>query len=207
MELLDALNWRYAVKKFDVERKVAPETVEKLIEAARLTPTSIGLMPFRLLVIEDRELLTSLGRHCWGQMQPETCSHLFVLASLKTVDIPFADKVMDRVIEERDLGEKGEGLRQMVHGYINNMTDEQVVAWVDKQVYIALGQLMTAAAIEGVDTCPMEGFVPTKIDEALGLAEKDLRSVLLLPIGYRAKDDHHQNYKKIRPEKDEFLVG
>lgn len=206
MELLEALQWRYAVKKFDKDRKVPAEMVEKLIEATRLTPTSFGLQPFRLLVIEDPVLLASLDDYCWGQIQPGTCSHMFVLASLSDIDTAYADRMVDQMIAERNLGEKGEGLRGMIHGFLGRLTEEQVGLWADKQAYIALGNLMTAAAVEGIDTCPMEGFVPEQVDAALDLPEKGLRSVLLCPIGYRAEDDHYAQYKKLRIPADEFTT-
>lgn len=204
MELIKALNWRYAVKKFDKNRRVPAEMVDKLIEATRLTPTSFGLQPFRLIVVENRELLASLDEHCWGQIQPSTCSHLFVLASVNEVDTAYADKMVDQMIAERDLGEKGEGLRGMIHGFLGRLTEEQLDAWADKQAYIALGNLMTAAAIEEIDTCPMEGFVPQMVDAALGLPKLGLRSVLLCPIGFRAEDDYYQNYNKLRVDAGEF---
>jgi len=206
MEIIEALNWRYAVKKFDKNRKVPAETAEKLIEAVRLTPTSFGMQPFRLIVVEDRELLESLDEHCWGQVQPGTCSHLFVLATLNTIDAAYIDKMVDHVIAERDLGEKGEGLRGVIQGFLARMTEEETATWAAKQAYIGLGELMTAAAVEGVDTCPMEGFVPAKVDGALGLPDKDLKSVLLCPIGYRAEDDHYQHFKKLRLPADEFTI-
>ncbi len=206
MEIITALNWRYAVKKFDKSRKVPAETVEKLIEAVRLTPTSLGMQPFRLVVVEDRALLASLDEHCWGQIQPGTCSHLFVLATLKTIDTAYIDKMVNMAIAERDLGDKGQRLRDMVQGFLGRQTEEETARWAAKQAYIGLGQLMTVAAVEGIDTCPMEGFLPAQVDAALGLADKDLQSVLLCPIGYRAEDDHHQHYKKLRVPTSEFTI-
>ena len=206
MEIIEALNWRYATKKFDKSKKVPAETVEKLIEAVRLTPTSFGMQPFRLIVVEDRALLESLDEHCWGQIQPGTCSHMFVLATLNTIDAAYIDKMVDTAIAERDLGEKGEGFRGVVQGFLARQTEEQVALWAAKQAYVGLGQLMTAAAVEGIDTCPMEGFVPPQVDAALGLTEMGLRSVLLCPIGYRAEDDHYQQYKKLRLPPEEFTT-
>jgi len=205
MDLIKALNWRYAVKNFDADRKVDPALVAQLVEAARLTPTSLGLQPFRLVVVENPDLKAKLDGASFGQVQPGTCSHLFVFACLTNLDEAYADGLIDQMATERNM-ESGpvESFRGMVKGFMGRLSREDQTTWEDKQAYIGLGQVMTAAALLGVDTCPMEGFDPAQVDEILGLCAQNLRPVLLCPIGYRSEDDKYQHQKKLRLPTEDF---
>jgi len=207
MSLIKALQWRYAVKLFDRERKVAQEMVDRLVEAVRLTPTSLGLQPFRLLVVQDPIIKDALDGACHGQPQPGSSSHVFVFACCTDVDDEFVERYVEQLASERDMTPEAAGkFRSMVLGYLKATPAEAQPAWVEKQAYIGLGNLMTAAAIEGIDTCPMEGFDPAAVDRLLGLSEENLRSVLLCPIGYRDASDHHQTYAKVRVPTEDFAT-
>ena len=207
MDLLDALSWRYAVKVFDRSRKVPAETVERLAEAVRLTPTSLGLQPFRLVIVQDQAVKDALDEACWGQVQCSTSSHVFVLTCCNDVDATYVDRFMAQLVAERDLSDEvATRFRGLVDGFLERLSPAAQAAWEEKQAYIGLGNLLTAAAIEGIDACPMEGFEAAGVDKLLGLAGRGLRPVLLCPIGYRDASDHYQNFPKHRIASDAFKV-
>lgn len=206
-QLLDALNWRYAVKKFDAERKIPADVWSALEEALVLTPSSYGLQPWKFFVITDQTLKESLVAASYKQTQPRDCSHLVVMAVQKKVAVEDVDKLFDAIaeIQERPR-ESTEGYRKMMIGdVVDGARGEDSVGWAKLQSYIALGNFMTAAALLGVDTCPMEGFVPAMYDEALGLAERGLTTAVLCPAGYRSADDKYASTPKVRYPLDDVI--
>ncbi len=208
MDVIKALEWRYAVKLFDRERQVPQEAIDRLVEAVRLTPTSFGLQPFRLMVVDDPATKEALNAACYGQVQTGSSSHVFVLTCMTDFGVKsdYVDKFFSQHIEERNLdADAAEQFRSLVTRFLSSLSGEAKTAWEDKQAYIGLGNLMTVAAVEGIDACPMEGFVPSAVDEILGLAAKNMRPVLLCPVGYRHEDDYYQNYTKIRVSQGDFL--
>jgi nitroreductase len=193
--ILEALAFRYATKQFDATRKIGEEMWATLEQSLVLTPSSFGLQPWKFLVITDQALREELVPHTWGQRQVADCSHLVVMAVRTSVDEAYIDKFIRRVAEVRGItAESLAGYRGMIAGSLSMMTPD----WAAKQAYIGLGQFMLAAALVGVDTCPMEGFVPAKYDEILGLTEQGLTTAVLCPAGYRAADDKYASTPKVR---------
>lgn len=207
MELINALNWRYATKKMNGE-KVADEKVQKIIEAAYLAPTSSGLQPFEIISISNEELRKKIQPVAYGQTQIVDGSHLLVFASWDKYTDERIDAMFDHMNTERGLplnttDEYKNGLKTQLFA----MTEEQQAAHTGKQSYISFGTAIVAAALLQVDATPMEGFVHNELDDLLGLKEKGLKSQTILTLGYRAiEGDWLQGMKKVRHPKEKFLT-
>jgi nitroreductase len=195
-DLLKQLKWRYATKKFDSSRKISDADWKALEEALVLTPSSFGLQPWKFFVVVDPATKAKLPPASWGQMQVQEASHVVVIAVRKEITEDYVDKYMARIAEIR--GTSNDALKKMILGYASKQTKESVANWNSYQAYIALGNLMTSAALLGIDTCPMEGFIPEKYDEILGIGEQGYRSVVVCPLGYRAADDKYASIAKVR---------
>ncbi len=208
MELLDKLNWRYAAKAMNGET-VSEDKIERILEAARLAPTSSGLQPFEIIVIKNQEIKEKIKPVAWNQSVITDCSHLLVFAAWDTYTEDRINYMFDLTNEIRGFKNEGwENYRQMLLGSYPKKDAEENFNHAAKQAYIAFSAAIIAAAYEGVDTTPLEGFDPTAVDEILGLREKGLRSAVLLPIGYRKEDtDWLVNLVKVRkPMKDMVTV-
>ena len=204
-QILDALRWRYATKVFNPEKKISQEEWTALEESLVLTPSSFGLQPWEFVVVEDREIREQLVGHSWNQRQVADASHLLVIALRTDVDESYVDRFVSRVEEVR--GEPGfTGYRDMMVGFIQNLDEEGVKQWGKLQTYIALGQFMSVAAMMGIDTCPMEGFVASKYDEILGFADRQLTTAVLCPAGYRSGEDKYAHLPKVRFEADKVIT-
>jgi len=196
---LDSLYWRYAVKKFDPDRILEEEKVEALKEAFNLTATSYGLQPIRLVVIHNRELQEKLVSHSYGQRQVADASHVLVICIEKTIDPDYIQGYFDKVREVRGTAEEIlEPYRKALVSDFRKKTQVEIRTWATHQAYLALGNLLTVCAVEQIDSCPMEGFVPGDYDRILGLSEKGLQPVLVLPVGYRSGEDAFSEFKKVR---------
>lgn len=207
MELLNKLQWRYAAKAMN-GKKVEQEKIDRILEAARLAPTSSGLQPFEIFVVTNQETKEKLKEAASNQSQVADCSHLLVFAAWDTYTAERINYMFDLTNELRGGTNEGwENYRQfLLNSYVNRPADENFVHTA-KQAYIAFGAAIIAAAFEGVDATPMEGFNPSKVDEILGLNEKGLKSVLILPIGYRdSEKDWLENLVKVRKPKDKFIT-
>ncbi len=207
MELLDKLNWRYAAKAMNGE-KVAEDKIERILEAARLAPTSSGLQPFEIFVIKNQELKEKIRPVAWNQSVITDCSHLLVFAAWDTYTVDRINYMFDLTNEIRGFKNEGwEKYRQMLLNSYPQKDAEENFNHAAKQAYIALGTAMVAAAYEKVDCTPMEGFSADRVDEILGLREKGLRSTVLLPIGYRKEDaDWLVNLAKVRKPMDHLVT-
>ncbi len=199
-QLLEALNWRYATKKFDRTKKIPAETWAALEQALVLSPSSCGLQPWKFIVITDQAVKDKLVPLSWGQSQPADCSHLVVFAVRKNLDEAYVDRFVARIAEVRGVPiESLAGYRGMMLGAVNKAAAGGYLdTWQTHQIYIALGQFMASAALIGVDTCPMEGIEPANYDEALGLAGTGYTTVVVCPAGYRAADDKYATLPKVR---------
>ncbi|EGV45060.1 NAD(P)H-dependent oxidoreductase [Bizionia argentinensis JUB59] len=199
MELLDKLNWRYAAKAMNGEQ-VAEEKIQRILEAARLSPTSSGLQPFEIFVIKNQELKEKIRPVAWNQSVITDCSHLLVFAAWDTYTADRINYMFDLTNDIRGFKNEGwENYRQMLLSSYPQKDAEENFNHAAKQAYIAFSQAIVAAAFEGVDTTPLEGFEPDAVDHILGLREKGLRSAVLLPIGYRQSDeDWLVNLVKVR---------
>ncbi|GGD06198.1 NAD(P)H-dependent oxidoreductase [Hyunsoonleella pacifica] len=205
--IIEQLQWRYATKKFDDTKTLPNDKLDILKQAFNLTATSYGLQTIKMLVIKDKTLRLKLVKHSYNQSQVVDASHLLVICiqeNILTADVnQYYDNIKDiRETPENILKPYRDGLLDMM----SKMSIEERQKWSTNQAYIALGNLMTVCAIEHIDACPMEGFVPQKFNEILNLEAKGLKSVLLLPVGYRAKDDMFSEFKKVRKPITEAVI-
>ena len=207
MSNIKALNWRYATKKFDDSKMLSEDKIEVLKKAFNLTATSYGLQPLKMLVISNKELQAELRNFSFNQQQVDTASHVLVICIEDKVDEEFITNYFKMVKHVRQTPEE---IIKPFHEFLVNdfkaKAEEEIHAWATNQAYLALGTLLTICATEEIDACPMEGFEPKKYDELLKLQDRNLRSVLVLPVGYRAKDDEFSKFKKVRRPLDEVII-
>ena len=207
MTIIENLNWRYATKEFDSAKKIPAEKLNEILDAVHLAPTSYGLQPFKILVIDDPEIREQLKPAAYGQAQITDASQLIVFARIKNYGIEHVDEYAENIVDTRNIDPKViEGFVGMMKGSVNSLTQEQLAEWNSKQCYIALGFLLFAAAGHRVDACPMEGFNAAQFDEILGLDEKNLSTVVIATIGYRSENDELQNLPKVRKSKEELFI-
>jgi len=207
MELLKSLEWRYATKKMNGE-KIPQDKLERILEATRLAPSSYGLTPYNVIVVEDQKLKEELQGACYGQTQLSESSAVLVFATWDDVTENSVGNYINEIAKQREIPvESLNGLQDMMNGSLTNMTQEQKISWAQRQAYIGLGFALTAAAVEEVDSTPMEGFVPESVDTVLGLQELGLKSVVVLPLGYRdTENDYLSTLKKVRWDNDKFFI-
>jgi len=207
MELLDKLNWRYASKAMN-GKKVAQDKIDTIIEAASLAPTSSGLQPFEIFVITNPEIKEKIRPIAWNQSVITDCSHLLVFAAWDTYTAERINKMFDLTNSIRGTKNEGwENYRQMLLNSYPQKDAEENFNHAAKQAYIAFSQSIAAAAFEGVDSTPLEGFDADALDEILNLREKGLRSCVMLPLGYRDEEkDWLVNLKKVRKSKEDLVT-
>lgn len=206
-QILERLRWRYATKQFDPERRVGEDDWSALEEALVLTPSSYGLQPWKFFVITDQALKDSLVPAAYHQRQVAECSHLVVMTVRKTVTEADVDRLIAVTAETRGVDPAQlAGYRNIMIGdIVTGPRSEDSTGWAKLQAYIALGNFMTVAALMGIDTCPMEGFLPTAFDEALDLDARDLTTAVLCPTGYRRTDDRYAAMAKVRYPRAELI--
>ena len=207
MDIINQLEWRYACKKFDINKKLKEDQVDILKKAFNLSATSYGLQPLKLLIVKNDPLKEKLLPLAYYQKQVSTCSHILIIC----IDTAFGeddiDAYFDRENQIRGVSEEIVGkFRQQLKVVYSKKTQKEIEDSAVYQAYIALGTLMTVCAEQGIDSCPMEGFNAKKLDEQLGLKNKNLRSVLLLPVGFRAEDDFMRKMKKVRKPLNEVII-
>ena len=208
MDLLQILKWRYATKKMDPKKVVPQEKVDRILEAARLAPTSSGLQPFEIIVVTNPEVRARIEPIAWGQSQITDCSHLLVFAAWDNYTADRINMMFDLTNQERgSTNESWENYRNMLLAKYPARSAEENFQHAARQAYISMGFALAAAAFEGVDSTPMEGFDSRKLDEILNLSPKGLKSVLMMPLGYRdAGNDWLVNLKKVRKPRAEFVT-
>ena len=207
MDTIKQLKWRYATKKFDTTKTLSKAKLDVILQAFNLTATSFGLQTIKLVVIEDKDIRGALVAPAFGQKQVQNASHLLVICIQKNIEDTDVTTYYNNIKSIRNTSETI--LKPYRDDLIKMMQDKTVKErqqWSTNQAYIALGNLMTVCAIEGIDACPMEGFLPDQYDEILKLDKKGLKSVLLLPIGYRAEDDIFSTFKKVRKPIEEAVI-
>lgn len=208
MDYLSSLKWRYATKKFDSSKKVDRNTLDRILEAGNLTATSLGLQAVRVIRVDKKELRDAMLPHCFNQRQVLDASDVLVLCVDKEISSSTIDKYVELISKTRgqQLSEI-DGFKNMVSGYVNSFNDQSSMQeWLSKQSYITLGTLLTACALEKVDSCPMEGFKPVEVSKVLNLDEMGLIPTLILPIGYRSVEDGNQHLTKVRKSMDDFVT-
>jgi nitroreductase/dihydropteridine reductase len=207
-DLIQKLQWRYATKKMNPLKAVPPEKVERILEAARLAPTSSGMQPYEIIVVTSKELREKIKPIAWNQGQITDCSHLLVFAAWDNYTPERINAMFDLVKEQRGFTSEGwENYRKMLLSNYPGRDPQVNFEHAARQAYIGLGAALIAAAFEEVDSTPMEGFDPKALDEILGLGSRGLRSVAILPLGYREEaNDWLVNLKKVRRPREEFIT-
>lgn len=198
-DIINSLEWRYAVKKFDTERILSAKKLERLKLAFNLTATSYGLQPIKLVVVKNKGLQRQLVPHSFDQQQVAEASHILVICIENKIDDAYISRYFENVKQIR--GTSTEILNPFKEALVDDFSKkdtQEIREWAINQAYLALGNLLTICAIEEVDSCPMEGFEPRKYDKLLELDKIGLESVLVLPVGYRAADDMFSEFKKVR---------
>jgi nitroreductase len=201
-------NWRYATKKFDTTKKVSKEDLETLKEAIRLSASSFGLQPYRILIIENPELRAKLQPAAWGQSQIVDASQLIVFANITNFGETEIDASIVNTTKTRGLpADALKGYGDFMKSKIVTLPEDVRNTWASKQTYLALGNLMNAASELKIDVTPMEGFEPAQVNEILGLGKLGLNATLLATIGYRHEEDATQHYAKVRKSNEELFIN
>lgn len=204
---IENLNWRYATKKFDASKKVSKKDLENLLEATALSASSYGLQPYEILVVEDAAMRSKLQPAAWGQSQITEASHLIVLANQSTFGEELVDDYLNNVSETRGIPSNDlQGYSDFMKSKLMPLSESAKATWTARQTYIALGNLLSAAADLKIDTCPMEGFDSSQFNEMLGLSKRGLNAAVLVAVGYRSKEDKTQHYKKVRKAKENLIT-
>lgn len=207
MSIIEKLKWRYATKKFDANKTLSEEKLNILKEAFNLTAVSYGLQTLKLVIVEDKEVRQRLVEVAYGQRQVVDASHLLVLCIQTEIN---GDDVNNHFNTIKDIRSTPDEIlkpfRAQMKSTIEGMHPDKKVNWATNQAYIALGNLMTVCAVEQIDSCPMEGFIPEKLDKKLQLENHGLKSVLLLPVGYRADNDMFSAFKKVRQPLSKTII-
>jgi nitroreductase len=207
MKLIEALEWRYAVKKMN-GNKIPADKLNAIIEATRLAPSGFGLTPYTSIVVEDDEIRKKLQPAFYNQSQVVDCSAVIVFAAWNSITEKEVGEYMQDIAEQRGVSiESLNDFAGNINGSFKKLTPEQARVWADKQTYLALGFSLVAAAAEQVDATPMEGFAPDAVDAVLGLKELGLHSAVALTLGYRdAANDYLVNAKKVRRTHDKLVI-
>ena len=204
---LDQQNWRYATKKFDSTKKISTEDLNTLKEAIRLSTSSYGLQPYKVFIVENEDLRAKIKPAAWGQSQIVDASHLIVFANQTNVTDEDIDNYLKNVAVTRNIPETAlQGYGNVMKGGIGAKSDADKSNWTSKQTYLALANLMNAAAELKIDVTPMEGFVADQVNEILGFNELGLNASLIAPIGYRSEEDAAQHQKKVRKSNEELFI-
>lgn len=204
---IQQLQWRYAVKKFNVNRNLPDTKIQLLKEAFNLTATSYGLQPIKLVVIKDKVLQETLVKASYNQKQVAQASHVLVFCIETQIDEAYISNYFDTVKRIRNTAD------DVLNPFKNFLIDDfskknidEIKCWATNQAYLALGNLLTICALEEIDACPMEGFLPGEYHKILGLDSKNLEAVLVLPVGYRAEDDVFSNFAKVRKSLSDCII-
>jgi nitroreductase len=207
MNIIDNLKWRYAVKKFDTDKELSETQIQLLKEAFNLTATSYGLQPLKLVVIKNKTVQEKLVPFSWNQPQILQASHLLVICVKDNYNTKEVENYFNLVQKIRNTPDAViNPFKKFLTAEIAKKTQEELYLSNKNQAYIALGNLLTVCATQEIDSCPMEGFTPDKYDEILDLKKDNLKSVLVLPVGFRAADDYMKDLTKVRKELSESII-
>lgn len=207
-KLIAALEWRYATKKFDSHKKIDEKTWSTLEQTLVLTPSSYGLQPWKFIVVQNQGIKDQLKAVSWNQSQVSDCSHHVVFVIKEKMDEAHITHFIEETAKTRGMDPATlDGYKKMMLGdLVNGPRSKVITEWAARQAYIALGNFMTAAAVLGIDTCPLEGIDPVKYDEILGLNGTGWKTVCACPAGFRAEDDKYATAKKVRFAASEVIV-
>lgn len=206
--LIETLNWRYATKKFDATKKISNEDLDTLKEVIRLSASSYGLQPYKVLIIENPELRAKLQPVSWGQSQIVDASHLLVFANMTDFGGEQIDAFLNNIVKTRQIPMDAiAGYGDFMKSKLTTLPADKLSNWTSKQTYIALGNLLSAAAELKIDATPMEGFEAEQVNEILGLNELGLNASLIATLGYRHEEDATQHYAKVRKSNEELFIN
>jgi len=206
MNVINALNWRYAVKTFSPE-KLLSEQVQQLLEVVRLSPSSYGLQPYKVIVIESESMKQKLSPCVYDQPQVSTCSHLLVFAARTDIGTHLVNDYVARATAvDAASSDSLAKYAVVMKNAINIMNSEQAMKWAQQQTYVALGNMLTAAAVLQIDSCPLAGFDSTAVDKVLGISELSLTSTMLCALGYRNINDPQGKRKKVRLSTEDLVL-
>lgn len=206
MKLIEALNWRYATKKFDPNKKLKSEDLEQIKEAVRLSASSYGLQAYKVLIIEQPELREQLKAAAFGQPQITDASQLFVFCHYNQVTPEYIDSYVKRIAETRNVDISAvKDFGDVMKGSAAKLSEEQLKTWTAKQTYIALGNLLAACGELKIDACPMEGFEAEKFNQILGLTEQGLSAAVIATVGYSSNEDPLKGAAKVRKPAEELF--
>ena len=207
MNIIDSLKWRYAVKKFDTNKNLSEKQIETLKEAFNLTATSYGLQPLKLVIIKNKKIQEKLVPFSWNQQQILQASHLLVICIKDNYTTKEVENYFNLVQKIRNTPDEViNPFKKFLTAEIAKKTQEELYTSNKNQAYIALGNLLTVCASQEIDSCPMEGFTPEKYDEILDLTKNNLKSVLVLPVGFRASDDYMKDLTKVRKNISDSII-
>ncbi|WP_299888351.1 nitroreductase family protein [uncultured Lacinutrix sp.] len=207
MNVIEALQWRYATKQFDSEKLISEEKLNILLKTFNLTATSYGLQPIKLLVLKDKKLQKKLVKHSMDQEQVAQASHVLVFCIETIIDKAYIESYFQRIKNIRDTPDSIlEPFKNFLIEDFKNKSQADIALWATKQAYLAMGNLLTVCALEHIDACPMEGFSPEDYDAVLNLKEKNLSAVLVMPIGYRSDNDMFAGFKKVRKDLSDSVI-
>lgn len=207
MSLVEKLEWRSAIKQFDNSKKVSTEQLNELLKAVQLSPSSGGLQPYRIIIVKDAETRSKLLPHAYNQAQIVDSTAVIIFAAETHVDADLVKEYIDLIANIRNTDRRTlEGFEQVLNGGIAMRPEADNITWAQKQAYLALGVLLTAAADLQIDACPMEGFDPAGFDSVLGLKQKGLTTSVIAAIGYRADTDVFSKLAKVRKPDDKLFI-
>ncbi|THV63170.1 NAD(P)H-dependent oxidoreductase [Chryseobacterium candidae] len=205
MNYLEALSRRYSVKKFN-HQIIPQETLHNILESGKLSASSLGLQPYKIVIVESEEMKQKLIPAFYNPSQISTCSHLIVIISKKVIEESYIRGYFNHISEVRETPmETLDPFRNSINQHINQKTHDEIFNWAEKQSYIVLANLMYAAAIENIDSCPMEGFRQDLIEEILNIEPETEKVTVTLALGFRSEEDHFQHMKKVRKPNEKLF--
>lgn len=206
MDYIESLKQRYSVKKFDKRKKIPQESLNRILEAGKLSASSLGLQPYEIYIVGSDQLLDKLIPAFHNPSQISTCSHLIIIIAKTAIGEEYIDNYFKHIAATRDLQvENLTPFRNSIGHHLNDLERDEITNWAERQGYIVLGNLLFAAALENIDSCPMEGFSGEKIAELLNIDKEKEKVSVTLALGYRAWDDPFQNNKKVRKPDDKIF--
>lgn len=205
--IIENLNWRYATKKFNAEKKIAQKDLEILKQSIRLSASSYGLQPYQVILVENEDLRQKIKEAAWNQTQITEASELLIFANITNIGTTEINSYIENIAAVREIPSSSlKGFEDMMNGALDALTPEAKENWTAKQAYIALGTLLSAAAELKIDATPMEGFDKNAVNKILQLTEKGLSSTLIVTLGYRHDEDTSQHFKKVRKPNEELFI-
>jgi len=204
-KMANAMQWRYATKRYDSTKKLSEEQVNAVLDAINHAPTAYGLQPYQVVRVRSEEVRAQLSPASYGQPQITEAAELLVFIVPKKLDSEAVDAYMNRIAEVRNVERDAlNGFAEYINGTISTLNEDQTISWNAKQAYIGLGFGLAEAAIQQIDSSPMEGFNPQAVNEVLGLTDKT--AVVMLALGYRSEEDATQHHKKVRKNLSDLVI-